>query len=228
MEREKTDFATALKQAQDLGYAEKNPAADVEGMDTCRKISILSSIAFGKTINPEEVHCEGITSITLEDINNAQNLGYTIKLLGNSTRLKDGRVDIITAPYLVSYSHQLSHVNDVYNAIGVVGNLVGDVMFYGKGAGSLATASAVVADVLDIIANRERRSICWENKNADFIVPSEQSLSVSYIRTTASRECVQALFSNVKLYESESGLYFTTVETTEQKLKTALSKLDGD
>lgn len=228
MKEDKLDLETALFQAQELGYAEKDPTADIEGMDTCRKISILSSIAFGKTVNPEEVHCEGITSITLEDIENANSLGCTIKLLGNATRFDNGKVDILTAPYLVPYSHQLSHINDVYNAIGVVGNLVGDVLFCGKGAGSLATASAVVADVLDIISNKERRTVCWQDQKADFIVPFEQSVSVSYIRTSSSRASVENAFGNVKLYESKSGLYFTTVEAAEQKLQNALSKLDGD
>lgn len=227
MKEDKLDLNTALFQAQELGYAEKDPTADIEGMDTCRKICILSSLAFGKTISPEDVHCEGITSITLEDIENAKTLGATIKLLGNATRYDNGKLDIITAPYIVPFSHQLSHVDDVYNAIGVVGNLVGDVMFCGKGAGSLATASAVVADVINIIANKERRTVCWKDQKADFVIPFEESLSSSYIRTNSSRQSIENAFGNVKLNETKSGFYFTTLETTEKKLESALSKLDS-
>ena len=159
MIEENTDFDTALKTAQSLGYAEANPAADVEGLDTCRKICILASLAFGYQIRPDEVSCEGITDITLADVAAAQSLGYAVKLLGYAEKTENG-VYIITAPHLVSNDNLMSGVRDVYNAITVCGNAVGDVMFYGRGAGKLPTASAVVADIVDI-ARECKKAITW-------------------------------------------------------------------
>ena len=159
MIEENTDFDTALQTAQKLGYAEANPSADVEGMDTCRKICILASLAFGYQIRPEEVPCEGITKITLEDAYAARELGYAIKLLGLAERTEKG-VYILTAPHLVPNDNLMSGVKDVYNAVTVCGNAVGDVLFYGRGAGKLPTASAVVADVVDI-ARECKKAISW-------------------------------------------------------------------
>lgn len=147
-------FEDALRQAQVNGYAEKDPTADIEGHDACRKICILSDLAYGDKFDPDTVSCEGITKITLEDVANADKLGCVIKLLGRSVRCEDGTAYAYVAPHLIHKESPLAPVEDVFNAIMVDGNATGEVMFYGKGAGKLATASAVVADMLDSIEHQ--------------------------------------------------------------------------
>ena len=149
MIRESMSFEDALALAQKLGYAERNPAADVEGHDACRKICILASLAYGKHVYPEQVHTEGITDITLADVEYAENWGGVIKLIGQVKKQTSGKLQIIVCPMFVPAESQLSSVDDVFNGILVRGDATGDVVFYGKGAGKLPTASAVVADVID-------------------------------------------------------------------------------
>ena len=149
MEKEGSDFDTVLKEAQDKGYAERNPEADVEGYDACRKIAILSSLISGQQVDFEDIYCEGITKITVEDMKYAKAMGTTIKLLASSRRYAGNRLHAIVAPCMLYPEHPLYNVNDVFNAIFVHGNVLGDAMFYGSGAGKLPTASAVVADVVD-------------------------------------------------------------------------------
>ncbi|MBE6557970.1 MAG: homoserine dehydrogenase [Ruminococcaceae bacterium] len=150
METEGTPFAEVLKDAQKKGYAEANPTADVEGLDAARKIVILAAMAFGKRIDPNTIPCEGITKITVEDMETARELGYAIKLIGH-TEKKDGKILCMVSPRLVSQYTPLSGVSDVFNGILVDADMVGQVMFYGPGAGKLPTASAVVADMIDIM-----------------------------------------------------------------------------
>ena len=158
------DFDSALKLAQDKGYAEKNPAADIEGHDACRKVCILAALGFGKHVYPEQVKTEGITDITLDDVEAADTFGCVIKLIGQAKKLADGRVTAHVRPTLVSRDHILSGVNGVFNAILVNGDQTGDVMFYGKGAGKEATASAVVADIMDCAKHLEaRKYLSWED-----------------------------------------------------------------
>ena len=153
MSREGSSYQEVLKEAQALGYAERNPEADVEGYDACRKIAILTSLAFGNTVKFEEVYTEGITKISNEDFAYATELGCVIKLLATSYS-KDGRVYAITAPFMIDGTHPLYNVNDVLNGIYVHGNVLGDVMFFGAGAGKLPTASAVVSDVVDCVKHK--------------------------------------------------------------------------
>ena len=148
MDQEETSFEDALKEAQDNGFAERKPEADVEGFDACRKIAILSSIVLEKFVNFEDIQTEGITKITTADFQYARKLGWAIKLLGSSWK-ENGRVYAMVAPALVKPENPLFAVNDVFNAILVHGNMVDNVMFYGRGAGSHATASAVMADVVE-------------------------------------------------------------------------------
>lgn len=149
-------FEAALKEAQDNGYAERDPSADIEGWDTCRKICILASIAFGFHVLPEQVATRGITKVSLEDVAYASAGGYKIKLLGRAIAQPDGKICAYVEPHLVELQNPLAGVEDVFNAITVKGNATGDVMFYGKGAGKLPTASAVVADVIAIARQMER------------------------------------------------------------------------
>lgn len=144
-----TSFADALKQAQELGYAEANPAADVQGLDAARKTAILCGLCFGKLVSPADIHTEGITTITGQDVAAAAELGYTIKLIGHAD-IKDGKITALVSPRLVPMSNPLSGISDVYNGVLLTGDMVGEVMFYGPGAGKLPTASAVVGDIIDI------------------------------------------------------------------------------
>ena len=148
MSKEGSSYEETLKEAQELGYAERNPEADVEGYDACRKIAILTSLAYGSTVNFEEVTTEGISKISTADFKYAEKLGCVVKLLATSYR-RDEKVYVITAPFMIDSTHPLYNVNDVLNGIYVNGNVLGNVMFFGAGAGKLPTASAVVADVVD-------------------------------------------------------------------------------
>ena len=155
MATEGSDFDVVLKEAQQKGYAEADPTADVEGYDACRKIAILSSLAYGKFLNYENVYTEGITKITPEDMVYAEELGMTIKLLGTSRKLGADTFTALVAPFMVGQKSPLYSVKDVFNAVFVHGNMLGDAMFYGRGAGELPTASAIVGDVLDVVRNME-------------------------------------------------------------------------
>ena len=155
-------FEEALREAQSKGYAEANPAADVEGLDAGRKICILSDLAWGKEVRPESISIQGISGLDLRDVAIADKAGYRIKLLGRALKLSDGKVAAYVAPHLVPVSCPVAPVDDVFNAVMIRGNAVGDVMFYGRGAGDLPTASAVMGDILDALAHREkRRNLGW-------------------------------------------------------------------
>lgn len=163
-------FAEALKEAQANGYAERDPSADVEGHDACRKICILASIAFGRHIYPDQVPTEGITHITPTDMDYAEQSGRKIKLLGRAVLMPDGKVSACVCPHLVDMENPLAGVEDVFNGITVKGDAIGDVMFYGRGAGKLPTASAVVADVIDLARNKEhRKAVLWEEGGPDAV-----------------------------------------------------------
>lgn len=165
MRREHSSFSEALEQAQALGYAESDPTADVEGIDACRKICILASLAYGRQIYPEAVHCEGIGKLTPEDTEYAEDWGGVIKLIAKATRRQDGQtVSMLVAPMFVPEDSQLAGIDDVFNGILVDGDATGEVLFYGKGAGKLPTASAVVADVVDALKNGSKvhDSLFWQ------------------------------------------------------------------
>ena len=164
-------FEDALKEAQTKGYAEQNPAADVEGLDAGRKICILSNLAWGKEVLPERIHTQGISGLDLQDVAIAGKAGYRVKLLGRALRLADGRQAAYVAPHLVPEDCPVAPVDDVFNAVMIRGNAVGDVMFYGRGAGDLPTASAVMGDVMDALQHRaKRRDLDWSESAelADF------------------------------------------------------------
>ena len=164
MEREGADFSEVLKEAQEKGYAERNPEADVEGHDACRKIAILSSLMTGKYVKYQDIYTEGITKISAEDFRYAKELQTSIKLLGMSKDTKNG-YEAMVAPFMISDDHPLHAVNGVFNAIFVHGNMLGDSMFYGRGAGKLPTASAVVSDVVDCARHLGKTIICiWDKE----------------------------------------------------------------
>ena len=193
-------FDAALKLAQDLGFAERNPAADIEGHDACRKICILASLAFGKHVYPNFVHTEGITEITLEDVKYAEAYNCVIKLIGRVKRLDDGKIDIIVAPMFVPNKSQLANIDYEFNGIMVRGDCTGDVVFYGKGAGKLPTASAVVADVIDCCKHlKTRKFLYWADGNGKNILPWEESSRAMYVRANGSNvaEKAEKIFGEV-------------------------------
>ena len=180
-------FQTALKEAQEKGYAERDPSADVEGADACRKICILAAIAFGRHIYPHQVPTEGISAVTREDVDLAAVAGMKIKLLGRAILQEDGRVCAYVAPHLVKGTDPLASVEDVFNAITVRGDAIGDVMFYGRGAGKLPTASAVVADVIDVARNMgHRKALLWKPGGEDAVGGYESLPSRWYVRNGGS------------------------------------------
>ena len=167
MVKDGATFADALKEAQGKGYAEADHTADVEGLDAGRKICILSDLSWGREVRPEAISVQGISAIDLKDVAIASGAGYRVKLLGRAMKLEDGRQAAFVAPHLVPESSPLANVDDVFNAIMIRGNAVGDVMFYGRGAGDLPTASAVMGDVLDALEHREkRRNLGWNEDAA--------------------------------------------------------------
>ena len=185
MIKDQMSFEDALKLAQQLGYAEADPTADVEGEDACRKICILGSLVYGKHIYPEMVHKSGITRITLDDVEYAANAGYVIKLIASVKRLEDNSLSAIVCPRLVPKSNLLASVDDVYNAVSVTGDGVGDVLFYGQGAGKLPTASAVVGDIIDCLRHQGRSlGIHWEESKKDekFVVRYKDTNCSMYVR----------------------------------------------
>ena len=196
------DFADALKEAQELGYAERNPEADVEGYDPCRKIAILSSLAYGKTVRYEDVYTEGITKISPEDILYAKKLKMAVKLLASGHKVvNDGKTNYyaMVAPFLVNKNHPLYSVTGVFNAVFVHGNMLGDAMFYGSGAGSLPTASAVVGDVVDAVRHGNRNiSIFWDSEKLE-LSPNDTATRPFFLRVPASRkEEAEKLFNAVE------------------------------
>ena len=194
-------FGDALRLAQELGFAERNPSADIEGHDACRKICILASMAFGKHVYPDMVHTEGITGITLEDVKYAEKFGCVIKLIGRVKKLKNGMIDIITAPMLVPFKSQLANIDNEFNGIMVRGDCTGDVVFYGKGAGKMPTASAVVADIVDCCTHlKQRRFLYWADGKGENIINVNESEFAMYVRAKGKDVAVkaEALFGNIQ------------------------------
>lgn len=205
MTSEGSDFASVLKDAQDKGYAEKNPEADVEGYDACRKIAILTSLAYGKQVDFEDIYTEGITKITDVDIKYAKTLGASIKIFGSSKNV-DGKIYAKVAPVMIASDHPLYMVNDVFNGIFVKGNMVGDLMFYGSGAGKLPTASAVVGDVVAAAKNLNTTvPMIWESEKLEIadIKDASQRFFVRLSGNKAANESkVAEVFGKVQVVDA--------------------------
>ncbi len=233
---DQVSFDDALKQAQELGYAEKDPTADVDGHDATRKLCILGSLAFGKHIYPEYVHCSGIRNITLDDVEYAEDAGYAIKLVGLIENTDSGLVATV-CPRLVSVNNPLSSVNDVFNAIMVTGDAVGDVLFYGRGAGKFPTASAVVADIIDAIKHEGRDMITlnWEDScDRSFIRPYKSARVSMYVRISAEnvdslKATITGMFGYVdfipRKHRSKNELAFITPVMQESEIDRRLGIL---
>lgn len=221
------DFSDALKLAQDLGYAERNPEADIEGHDACRKICILASLAFGKHIYPDNVYTKGISEITLDDVKYADSLNYVIKLIGDVKKTEDGKLDILVAPMLLSKDCILSDINDVFNGILVKGDCTGDVMFYGKGAGKLPTASAVVADVVDCAKHlKARKRIFWTDSDESQVSSYKDSKTAMYIRVAGKGEMAQSLFPDSEIMKADGNTVLMTQEYKFGEIEEKIAKLN--
>ena len=227
MEKEGADFDDVLKEAQEKGYAERNPEADVEGYDACRKIAILSSLMCGKNVKYEDIYTEGITQITATDFVYARKMGKTIKLLAQSKE-ENGRFYAMVAPFMISRDHPLYMVNDVFNAVCVHGNMLGDSMYYGRGAGKLPTASAVVSDVVDCARHIGKVIMCfWDNEDV-VLTGIEQASRRFFVRVAADKES-KALqtFGSASVIEADvpGEFAFVTDRMTEKEFNEKAEKV---
>ena len=226
MSNEGLEFEDVLKDAQEKGYAEKDPSADIEGYDACRKIAILTSLVCGQQVDFNDIHTEGITKISATDIKYAKQMGRVIKLLASSKKTENG-YSAMVAPFLLSPEHPLYNVNDVFNAIFVHGNVLGDAMFYGSGAGKLPTASAVVADIVDIAKHLNRNiMIEWSSKKLE-LVDYKKAENVFFVRTTADKAKIESVFGNVEFVEVEGITGEIGFVTTSMKEDTFATKAAG-
>ena len=231
MSTEGSDFDAVLKEAQEKGYAEADPTADVEGYDACRKIAILSSLAYGKFLNYENIYTEGITKITPVDMAYAADLGMSVKLLATSRKIGNDSFYAMVAPFLVGKESPLYSVNDVFNAVFVHGNVLGDAMFYGSGAGKLPTASAVVADIVDEAKHLHRNIMTnWTSRPLELmdLADVEGRFFVRVKEATVTQ--VEEIFGNVQivnLKQFPGEFAFITSEMKQGEYEEKVKKLNG-
>lgn len=222
-----TEFSEALRDAQAKGYAEKDPTADVEGYDPCRKIAILTSMVCGKQVDFEDIHCEGITKITPIDIKYAKAMGCSIKLLATSKKVGDS-YSCIVAPFMLPKDHALCGVGDVFNGIFVHGNVLGDAMFYGSGAGKLPTASAVVADVVDMVKHQHTNIyIDWSEEKMELVDYKDRQTKF-FVRTSSYPAAVLDAFGHVNYVDAdvEGETAFTTELMSEGEFESRVAKIN--
>ena len=232
MTKEGLDYDEILKDAQNKGYAERNPAADVEGFDTCRKIAILVSLAIGKQVDFESIYTEGITNISKTDIDYVKKLNKSVKLLATS-KVTDKGVWARVSPVIIGEENPLSMVNDVFNAILVKGNVIGDVMFYGKGAGKLPTASAVVADIVDAVKHLGRNIMTsWSTEKLNILniddVEISKFIRVEYNNKEKAVALVKEIFGDVGIIEvdlADSEFAFVSEEEPEKSINDKINEL---
>lgn len=230
------DFESALKLAQDKGFAERNPAADIEGGDACRKICILGSLAFGKHIYPKQVKTEGITEITLKDVEFAEAFGYSVKLICIARDNHNGKVSASVRPTFVSKDNILSSVNGVFNAITVNADCTGDVMFYGKGAGKMPTASAVCADIIDCAKHLNAKKYLYWEDGFDGYVEERDFENQFYVYAFSSDfdlllKSFEEEFPETKqvIKNKYSGeIAFITKKDFESKIRSKINKLNAE
>ena len=229
MDKEGADFEDVLKEAQEKGYAERNPEADVEGYDACRKIAILSSLMCGKNVKYEEIYTEGITKISSADFQYAKQMNKSVKLLAMSRDTEKGFFAMV-APFMISREHPLYSVSDVFNAVYVHGNMLGDSMYYGRGAGKLPTASAVVSDVVDCARHQGKTVMCfWENEDVK-VTGIEEDQGKFFVRVESSRrEAAMEAFGS--LAEISVGIAeefaFMTQVMTEKEFNDKIERIGG-
>ena len=221
-------FEESLKDAQERGYAERNPDADVLGIDACRKIAILTSLVCGKLVPTDSIHTEGITSIRSEDVSNAEKCGMNIKLLGRA--IFDGEnMQIVVAPFMLKKDMPLSGVNGVYNAVEIVGEPIGNLMFYGQGAGAGATASAVVGDLMQIICQGRHSAQPVMVKSCQGLCDFGDFAAQNYIAVSGiNADKIASCFEGVQILSSGDEIAFITKKMSERDVVNALENLKAD
>ena len=235
MIKEGMTLSDALELAQELGYAERDPSADINGEDACRKICVLAALVYGKHVYPGWVYTEGIIKIDIEDVKFAELWGGVIKLIGQVKKLENGKIDISVEPMFIKSQSQLAGVDDVFNAILVRGDSTGDIVFYGKGAGKLPTASAVVADIIDCVKHmKTRKYLYWEeNKDENYVEKRENTFSAFYISMNhkdyiKAKEVVNEKIGNIRpIYNDidKNNFAFTTDKISLGKVDELIIKL---
>ncbi|MBQ8604283.1 MAG: homoserine dehydrogenase [Oscillospiraceae bacterium] len=225
MIEEKQSFDVALKRAQELGYAEADPSADVDGIDTCRKICILADIIFGNHILPENVHTEGIRNVRIEDVDTLKTVGGCIKLLGVAKRAADGKLFIMTAPHVVFNQGILFAATDVFNAAQLETDNAGTMAFYGRGAGSLPTASAVVNDIVECVKADGTIYPVWDDEKPEAVADYKSVPLQFYVATADGAEKVKETFGDVRIIAEGTETAFITEKMTQVRLETALDGL---
>ncbi len=232
IEQEGSEFSDVLKEAQELGYAEANPTDDVEGYDACRKIAILTSLNCGRNVDFEKIYTEGITKVTPEDMEYAKAMGRTIKLLAVSRKVEEGTYAMV-APYMLGEEHPLYSVHGVFNAVFIHGNMLDDAMLYGRGAGSLPTASAVCGDIVDIARNLDKNSGVFYSDEEMELLDFEGIRNKFFVRVRGDVNDAANITSpfgkcevvTCKSLEGEFG--FMTEEMREDDFAAAFEKLEG-
>ena len=232
MDKDGVGFATVLKAAQDKGYAERNPEADVEGYDARRKLAILASLLSSKYVDNEEIYTEGISRISIEDFEYAKTLNMAIKLLAICRKNDKGVLLNMVAPFLIPYENPLANVNGVFNAINVHSNMLGDVMFYGKGAGKKATASAVVADMIDIVKHRGKHIDINMKHEPATVVSKDNAVRMFFVRVPAelkdqAKEVFGSEIDEVRNDNVHGEFAFVTPDLSEKDFEEKLWKLDS-
>lgn len=237
MIHDNVSFNEALKMAQELGYAERDPSADIDGDDACRKICILASLAYGKHVYPENVHVVGIRDIDIKDVKYAKEYDCVIKLIGRVKKLNDGKLEIEVEPMLISNNSQLAGVEDVFNGILVRGDSTGDVVFYGKGAGKLPTASAVVADIIECVKHFDtRKYLFWDDSDEQYIKDYNEYETSLYVRVSYNSTCTCDCINEIKkqlevskfidlCHSEEDEIAFITKKSKFKNINESLKKL---
>lgn len=225
-------FNDALALAQKSGFAEKDPSADIEGTDVCRKTCILASLCFGKHIDPAQVATEGIENLTIRDVAYAKANNCEIKLLGCGEKLENGKIDVVVSPYLVSRKNQIANVSDVFNGIVIVGDMVDEVFFYGKGAGKLPTASACTGDMIDCaMHDKKRKNFGWGQRDADYVVPHSSVSGAYYVRGTGDINNVKKAMGKVDFISLQGAplneVAFITPADTENVLDKKINAIEN-
>lgn len=229
MDNNGADFAEVLKEAQDNGYAERNPEADIEGYDACRKIAILSSLMKGENVNYEDIYTEGITKISQVDFLYAKKMERSVKLLAMSRNTESGFYAMV-APFLIEKGHPLYSVSDVFNAVYVHGNMLGDSMYYGRGAGKLPTASAVVSDVVDCARHLGKTVMCfWDNKQVKLMDIADTKRRFFVRVEAAKKQDALAAFGSVEEINAQVAeeFAFVTDVMTEKAFNEKISVIGG-
>ena len=239
MIHDNVSFNEALKMAQELGYAERDPSADIDGDDACRKICILASLAYGKHVYPENVHVVGIRDIDIKDVKYAKECDCVIKLIGRVKKLNDGKLEIEVEPMLISNNSQLAGVEDVFNGILVRGDSTGDVVFYGKGAGKLPTASAVVADIIECIKHFDtRKYLFWDDSDEQYIKDYNEYETSLYVRVSYNSTCTCDCINEIKkqlevskfidlCHSEENEIAFITKKSKFKDINESLKNLEN-